>query len=215
MPALTLYVDSNFISPYAMACFVALTEKQLPFELKPIDIDAGDHLLAPYRDLAPIGRVPMLVHGDGGQDVIVLNESSAIIEYLDELFPAPEYAPLLPGDVVQRAKARQVMAWIRSDLLALRAERTTVSVFIEPTSTPLTEAGQGAAERLIRIAERLIDGDHLFGAWSIADTDLALMLNRLVKNGDPVPERLAAYVRAQWQRPSVQAWLAKRPAATA
>jgi glutathione S-transferase len=38
------------------------------------------------------------------------------------------------------------------------------------------------------------------------------MLNRLVLNGDPVPERLALYARQQWQRPSVQLWLElKRP----
>lgn len=211
MPALTLYVDSNFISPYAMACFVALVEKKLPFDLKPIDIDSGLHLQPPYRDLAPTGRVPMLVHGDGGPDDLVLNESSAIIEYLDEAFPAPQHAPLLPGELSQRARARQVMAWIRSDLLDLRVERSTVGVFIKPSSTPLTTAGQAAAERLCRIADRLIDGEHLFGQWSMADTDLALMLNRLVHNGDPVPERLAACARAQWQRPSVQAWLAIRP----
>ncbi len=205
MPALTLYVDSTFISPYAMACFVALVEKQLPFELKTIDLDAAENLQPQYRDLALTGRIPMLVHGD-----VVLNESSAIVEYLDEAFPAPQYARMLPADMVKRAKARQIQAWIRSDLLTLRAERSTVVVFIEPTATPLTVAGQAAAARLIRIAERLIDGEHLFGEWSIADTDLALMLNRLVHNGDPVPERVAAYARAQWQRPSVQAWVAKR-----
>ncbi len=205
MPALTLYVDSNFISPYAMACFVALVEKQLPFELKTVDIDAGEHLQPQYRNLATTGRIPMLVHGD-----VVLNESSAIVEYLDDAFPAPQYARMLPADIVKRAKARQIQAWIRSDLLALRAERSTVVVFIEPTPTPLTEAGRAAAERLIGIAERLIDGEHLFGEWSIADTDLTVMLNRLVHNGDPVPERVAAYARAQWRRPSVQAWVAKR-----
>lgn len=208
MPALTLYVDANFISPYAMACFVALVEKQLPFELKTIDIDAGEHLQPPYHNLATTGRIPMLVHGD-----VVLNESSAIVEYLDDAFPAPQFARMLPADIVKRAKARQIQAWIRSDLLALRAERSTVVVFIEPTATPLTEAGQAAAERLIGIAERLIDGEHLFGEWSIADMDLAVMLNRLVHNGDPVPERVAAYARAQWRRPSVQAWVAKRTAA--
>ena len=36
-----------------------------------------------------------------------------------------------------------------------------------------------------------------------ADTDLALMLNRLVINGDAVPESLARYAHRQWQRPSV------------
>jgi glutathione S-transferase len=204
MPALTLYVDSNFISPYAMACFVALVEKKLPFDLIALDIDAGEHLTPQFRDLALTGRIPLLVHGD-----LALNESSAIIEYLDEAFPATR---VLPADLVKRAKAREVQAWIRSDLLTLRAERSTVVVFIEPTATPLTEAGQAAAARLIRIAERLIDGEHLFGEWSIADMDLAVMLNRLVHNGDPVPERVAAYARAQWQRPSVQQWVAKRSA---
>ncbi|MGV8577848.1 glutathione transferase, partial [Pseudomonas aeruginosa] len=47
-----------------------------------------------------------------------------------------------------------------------------------------------------------------FREWCIADTDLALMLNRLVMHGDPVPERLRHYAHKQWQRPSVQAWLA-------
>lgn len=50
--------------------------------------------------------------------------------------------------------------------------------------------------------------DNLFREWCIADTDLALMLNRLVMHGDPVPERVRHYAHKQWQRPSVQAWLA-------
>jgi glutathione S-transferase len=203
MPAITLYVDSNFISPYAMACFVTLVEKQLSFDLIPIDIDAGAHLRPPFSALAPIGRVPLLVHGE-----VALNESSAIIEYLEEAFPAQPR--VLPADLVQRAKARQVQAWLRSDLGDLRSERSTVSVFIAPCITPLSAAGQAAADRLIASAERLIDGEHLCGAWSVADADLALMLKRLINSGDAVPERLAAYANAQWQRPSVQQWVAKR-----
>ncbi len=54
--------------------------------------------------------------------------------------------------------------------------------------------------------------EHLCGDWSLADVDLALMLNRLVLNGDAVPARLAAYARRQWQHPAVQRWLAfERP----
>lgn len=202
MSSLTLYVDSLFCSPYAMSVYVTLLEKKLDFELKTIDLDGGENLAPAYSKLALTGRVPTLVHGD-----FVLNESSAIIEYLEEAFPAPEYTAVLPADLAQRARARQVQAWIRSDLLALRAERSTVVVFIEPTSVPLTPAGQAAADRLIQVAERLIDGEHLFGQWSIADTDLAIMLNRLVRNGDPVPQRVADYANRQWQRPSVQQWV--------
>ncbi|WP_440215055.1 hypothetical protein, partial [Corynebacterium striatum] len=46
-----------------------------------------------------------------------------------------------------------------------------------------------------------------FGAWSIVDVDLAVMLNRLILNGDNVPAELVAYAQHQWQRPSVQAWV--------
>lgn len=202
MSGLTLYVDSTFCSPYAMSVYVTLLEKKLDFELKTIDLEGGQQNTPAYRDLAITGRVPTLVHNH-----LVLNESSAIIEYLEEAFPAPAYAAVLPADMQQRARARQVQAWIRSDLLDLRAERNTGVVFIAPIATPLSAAGQAAADRLIRVAERLIDGEHLFGAWCIADTDLALMLNRLVINGDPVPQRLADYARRQWQRASVQDWV--------
>jgi glutathione S-transferase len=202
MSSLTLYVDSTFSSPYAMSAFITLVEKKLDFDLKTVDLDSGEHLLPAYRDLVPTGRVPALVHGD-----LVLNESSAIIEYLEEAFPAPAHAAVLPGDIAQRARARQVQAWLRSDLLDLRAERSTKVIFFAPEPTPLTSAGQGAAERLMRIAGRLIDGEHLFGQWCIADTELALMLNRLVLNGDPLPQCLADYAARQWQRASVQQWV--------
>ena len=66
-----------------------------------------------------------------------------------------------------------------------------------------------AADKLIAAAQKwLAEGDdYLFGQWSIADVDLAVMLNRLILNGDPVPARLVAYAQRQWQRPSVQAWV--------
>ena len=51
-------------------------------------------------------------------------------------------------------------------------------------------------------------------AWGIADADLALMLMRLVANGEPtVPARIAEYARATWARPSVQKFLTYVPTA--
>lgn len=202
MAGLTLYVDSTFSSPYAMACYVTLIEKKLPFELTTVNLEAGEHNTPAYRALALTGRVPMLVHGD-----IALNESSAIIEYLDDVFPETK---VLPADAVQRARARQIQAWIRSDLMALRIERSTAVIFDKPSEAPLSEAAQAAADKVIDVAGRLVEGEHLFESWSIADTDLTLMLQRLLKNGDPVPEKIAAYANRQWQRESVQMWVKQK-----
>lgn len=201
---LTLYVDAQCASPYAMSAFVTLTEKGLPFALKRIDLAAGEHFSADYRRISLSRRIPTLAHHD-----FHLAESSAISEYLEEVFPAPAYVNVYPDTVAARAQARQIQAWLRSDLMPIREERNTEVVFFKPVSTALSEPALKAADTLFRAVDGLL-GEHsnyLFGAWCIADTDLALMLNRLVLNGDAVPEKLAAYARYQWQRPAVQAWL--------
>ncbi|WP_228894163.1 glutathione transferase [Pseudoduganella aquatica] len=204
--SLTLYVDSQFTSPYALSVFVTLKEKGLPFELKTVDLDAGANLEPPFRDLALTARVPALVHNG-----FVLTESSAISEYLDEVFPAPEYHAVLPRNAQRRALARQVQAWLRSDLMPIRQERSTITVFYEPATQPLSPAARAAADKLVRAASKLVDGPSLFTRWCVADTDLAVMLMRLIKSGDEVPQKLKDYAEAQWQRAPVQEWLALVP----
>ncbi len=198
---LQLYVDAGFVSPFAMSAFVALHEKGLPFELLTIDLDAGAQHEAGYAATSLTSRVPVLVHGD-----FSLSESSAITEYLDELFPG---TPLYPHDTRQRARARQIQAWLRTDLMPIRQERSTEVIFLKPSAEPLSEQARQAAGKLFAVCERLLTAGaaQLFDDWSIADLDLALMLNRLVLNGDPVPPRLAGYAGQQWQRPSVRRWL--------
>ncbi|MBL8390043.1 MAG: glutathione transferase [Hydrogenophaga sp.] len=191
-----LYVDSQFASPYAMSAFVALRTKGLSFEVMPLDLAASQNATAEYKETSLTGRVPTLVC-----DGFALSESSAIAEYLEELHPLPR---LYPSNPQARARARQVQAWLRSDLLALRQDRSTEVIFYGPTDAPLSPAGEVAAQKLLQAASALLThgGDHLFGEWCIADLDLTVMLNRLVLNGDPVPEALASYARRQWQLPA-------------
>ncbi|MFD4841453.1 glutathione transferase [Achromobacter sp. NPDC058515] len=199
---LTLYVDSLFLSPYAMSVYVALTEKQLPFEVRPIDLAAGEQRMQPYQCRALTGRVPALTHADFN-----LTESSVIAEYLDEIFPAPAHAALYPSGARERARARQLQAWLRSDLGALRQERPTETVFYGEVGQPLSDAAHAAAAKLIQVAGYLvgIGQTSLFDEWCIADTDLAVMLKRLAH--DDLPDHLRIYADVQWQRPSVQKWL--------
>ena len=201
---LALYVDARFASPYAMTAFVTLTEKGIAFEIRKVDLEAKEHYQPGYASLSLTCRVPTLVHGD-----FRLSESSAISEYLEEVFPAPKYAAVYPGDVHARARARQIQAWLRSDFMPIREERSTEVVFFRSTDKPLSESARISAARLCLAADSLLaeNATNLFTDWCIADTDLALMLNRLVLNGDEVPEKLAAYTRDQWQRQSVQLWV--------
>ncbi|MBV7555380.1 glutathione transferase [Pseudomonas sp. PDM28] len=199
---LKLYVGADHVSAFAMSAFVALKEKQLSFELVTVDLKSRENYRASYRDLSLTCKIPTLVHDD-----FALSESSAIAEYLDELCPG--HKKLYPQGLQQRARARQLQAWLRSDLLVVRKERPFDLVYFGKKNTALSDEAQAAVERLLFVADHLLEegAEHLFGAWSIADTDLAIMLNRLVANGDPVPARLQAYVRRQWDRDSVRAWM--------
>ena len=199
---LKLYVGADFVSAFAMSAFVALKEKQLPFELVTLDLKSRENYQATYRNLSLTCKIPTLIHQD-----FAVSESSAIAEYLEEI--APGHNRLLPLDIKQRARARQLQAWLRSDLLVIRKERPADLIYFGKKDTPLSDDALAAVDRLFFVADRLLEGgaEHLFGDWSIADTDLAIMLNRLVANGDEVPSRLAAYVRRQWDRDSVRAWM--------
>lgn len=198
---LQLYTDSRLTSPYVMSVFVALTEKGLPFALHTVDL-AGNAQHAPeYAAVSTTQRVPTLVH-----DGFALSESSAITEYLEDMFP--EHS-IYPQDARQRATARLVQAWLRSDFMPIRMERDTEVVFYGAQRAPLSAAAQQAKMKLIAGVERLLPQGqiHLFGDYSIADTDLAMMLMRLVAHGDELPDRIRDYALTQWQRASVQAWV--------
>ena len=146
--------------------------------------------------------MPTLVHGE-----FALSESSAIDEYIEDAFPG---APLYPRDPRQKARARQVQAWLRSDLMPIRVERDTEVVFLRKPVAALSAAGEAAAAKLFAAAEAWLPAGagHLCDDWCIADVDLALMLNRLVLNGDAVPR--AASPRGVRIRRS--AWVALRGA---
>jgi glutathione S-transferase len=199
--ALLLYTDAQFASPYAMSVFVALHEKHLTFDMRTVDLAQHANNERNYATTSITQRVPALVH-----DGFTLSESSAITEYIDEAF---EGTALYPKDRQQRARARQIQAWLRSDLMPIRSERSTEVVFYGARGGALSAVARHAAAKLFAACDAWIaqGAPHLFDEWSIADVDLALMLNRLVLHGDDVPPHLADYARHQWQRPSVQRWL--------
>jgi glutathione S-transferase len=208
-----LYGNTTWTSPYVLSCFVALREKGLAFDTSVVALDRGEQHDPAFSRSSLTARVPVLVDGD-----LTLSESSALVEYLEDAYPPPGHAPVLPAGVRERARARQIMAWVRSDLGPIREERSAEWVFYPHSElspfAPLSAAGRRSAEKLFAAADQLVPANEgpLFGAWCIADTDLAMMLQRLVKCGDDVPRRLRAYAEAQWQRPAVREFCGqKRP----
>ena len=93
-------LHTYFRSSAAYRVRIALNLKGLPYETVPVHLTrgGGEQRAPGYRKLNPQALVPVLE--DGG---LVLTQSLAIIEYLDEVHPQ---VPLLPQDPAGRARVR-------------------------------------------------------------------------------------------------------------
>src|SRR6478609_5387006 len=161
MEPLVLHVDGFWNSPYAFSVFVCLQEKGLPFETRLVNLHEKAQKPPDFKEKSITARVPLLEHGE-----FRLSESSAIVEYLEETFGPPRYPAMLPAAPRDRARARQIMAWIRSDLMSIREERATHTFFYKHPVQPLSPAGTAAAEKLIAAASAFVPdgGTSLFDA---------------------------------------------------
>lgn len=101
---MTLY--SYWRSTTSFRVRAALNLKGLSYETVAVDLLAGEQRADTYAALNPSKGVPTLVLDDG----TVLTQSLAILDYLENAYPAPR---LLPADPVARARvmaAAHVMA---------------------------------------------------------------------------------------------------------
>ncbi len=99
---------------------IALGLKGIDYRRVPRDLLAGEQRSDDYLALAPQGLVPAL-EADG----MVLTQSVAIIEWLDECLPDP---PLLPADANGKAVVRAMAALIASDIQPLQNLRVLKAI---------------------------------------------------------------------------------------
>lgn len=97
---------------------IALAYKGLAWDTAPVHLvrGGGEQRSPEYRAQNPMGQVPLLVIGEGSTPLL-LTQSLAIIEYLDETQPEP---PLLPSDAVGRARVRLLAEIINSGIQPLQ-----------------------------------------------------------------------------------------------
>jgi maleylacetoacetate isomerase len=110
-------------SSAAFRARIALGLKGVPYQPRFVHLvkGGGEQHSAAYRAVNPQGRVPVLVHGG-----VVIVQSMAILEYLDEVFPAPA---LLPQEPAGRARVRSIAQIIVSDVQPL--QNTSVTQYLD------------------------------------------------------------------------------------
>ena len=99
-----------FRSSAAYRVRIALNLKELDYTAIPIHFrkDGGQHRTPEFLKMNPQGLLPVLKDDD-----VTLNQSLAIIEYLDEVYPTVR---LLPADAVSRAEVRSMALMIACEI---------------------------------------------------------------------------------------------------
>jgi glutathione S-transferase len=110
----------NPISVNARRVWVALLEKQIPFEPILIKLD-GDQFHDDFTEINPLRKIPVLI--DDGFRVV---ESLAVLDYLEAKYPAPALIPNNPKAIA-----------------TVRMVQTITVVELQPAMIPLTQAMVG------------------------------------------------------------------------
>ena len=191
-------------SPNCQRVKVVLAEKNLTYEIVPVDLRKQEQKKPEYLKLNPYGKVPVLT-----DDFTLLYESLIINEYLNEKYPA---SPLMPKDPGGKAKARILidygMAHFDSAYQKLRME-----LMKDPKeqSQPIIDGAKSDLRKLLqRFEDEIGDQQYLIGDFSLVDADLIPRFTRLEGFGvlpDPALPRLGKYMERMKARPSVKAIL--------
>lgn len=142
----------NPISANARRVWVALLEKQIPFEPILIHLD-GDQLSEAFTAINPLQQIPVII--DNGFRVI---ESLAILDYLEAKYPTPS---LMPTEVEEIARVRMVEAVAVNDLQPTMLPLTRQAIGLEADPRKVELARQRIV-LLMQFFEELLDGRTYF-----------------------------------------------------
>jgi glutathione S-transferase len=145
-------------SPYIRTVLMMLEEKGLPYALRPIGF--GENRTDAYRAIHPFQKIPTIDHGD-----FRLYETSAILNYLDGLTPAPA---LRPADPKASARMDQVISIVNAYLAERLSKDVSFPLLVAPkfgipVDAKAVRAAIPAAAATIDELARLL-GDHPFMA---------------------------------------------------
>ncbi|WP_419897842.1 FtsZ-binding protein FzlA [Roseomonas sp. USHLN139] len=151
------------LCPYSRKVRLVLSEKRIPFEVR---IERVWERREEFLEMNPSGTVPVLVEENG----LILADSYAICEYLDEAYPD---LPLMGRTLGERAEVRRLVAWFDGKF----AREVTDNLLVEKQWKRLM--GRGSADAAALRAGYANLKPHLDYLGWLAETRLWLAGNSL------------------------------------
>lgn len=181
------------LSPIARRVWIALLEKEIPFEAVVVDL-RGKQFDSAFLALNPFHHVPVVVHGS-----VRLIESIAILEYLDNQFPQQSLTPASPAEI---ASMRVVQLVVTNELLPKLAR------VVNAEHQPMSEKTTAHLETCFSFLEQQLTGKDYFGGDTLNLADIVAgstvpLFHRLGLSLEPYPSlsrwRSRICARPAWQ----------------
>lgn len=193
-----LKVYGDAISTYVRSVRLTLEEKGVPHTLVAVDLIKGQHKGDDHRLRHPWGKMPAFEH-DGN----AFYETSAIMRYIDEVFPGPALMPATPAD---RARVNQVLSIVDSYGYAASISNIFIPRVLVPalggqTDEAQVEAAKPQAALFLRELERLLNAANFFGGAAVSLADLHVLPVLTYLGATPEGKALLAAT------PKVTAWM--------
>lgn len=195
----SLYIANKNYSSWSLRPWLLMRGLNIPFDEHQLFFES-ELFASTLAGLTPTGRVPVLV-----DDGLVIWDSLAIIEYLDERFPS---AGVWPADRAARAHARSICAEMHAGFGALRSQMP-MNLEADLTGYGWNVAVQQNIARITSMWNGLLQehrGPFLFGKFSAADAYYAPVVTRFQTYGVVLPGLCAEYAQAIRQLPAMIEW---------
>ncbi len=141
---------------------IMLEECGLPYEVRKVDIGAGDQFEPAFLAISPNNRMPAIVDRDTGISVF---ESGAILQYLAE-----KTQRFLPADTAGRYDVLQWLFWQMANLGPTAGQLSHYVNYAKEKVPYAHRRHENEYDRLLAVMDvRLRGREYLAGDYSIAD----------------------------------------------
>ena len=159
-------------TPNGWKVSIALEEMGLAYEMKPVNIGAGEQFTPEFQAISPNGRMPAIVDPDGpGGTPLSIFESGAILQYLGN-----KSGQFYPTDVRARVEIDQWLFWQVGGLGPMAGQTHHFRQYAPAIIRDQRQIAYGVrrytdeTHRLYGVMDRrLADREYLAGDYSIAD----------------------------------------------
>lgn len=189
-------------TPNGWKISIMMEELGIPYEIKFVNIGAGDQFKPEFLNIAPNNRMPAIIDSEGpGGEPISVFESGAILQYLGRKFNR-----FYPSDERARVEVDEWLMWQMGGLGPMAGQTHHFRVYAPEKVPYAIDRYTNEVNRLYGVLnKRLESRDFIAGEYSIADMACIGWAQLWERQGQDIKQfqNLKSWIERMKERPAV------------